>query len=94
LGQVGEKVSTGLGAGCGTGVQWLDWWSMRRLSLRERSFECVVIVDGREQAFHVRAWDAWGAEEQIRASLKESGISRAATIRVHDGRRVAPRPVS
>jgi hypothetical protein len=54
------------------------------MSSREKFFECIFAADGNEYRFHVRAWDAKEAEEHIRASLRENGVSEAGTLHVRD----------
>jgi len=67
---------------------------MRRRSLRERAFECVVVVDRKEYRSLVRAWDTAGAEEQLRAMLRESGLAEPASISISEDWRPAPRVAS
>jgi hypothetical protein len=53
---------------------------------RERSFECVFAHDRNEYRFHVRAWNAQEAEEQLRASLHDNGVRDAGTLSILDRR--------
>jgi hypothetical protein len=54
------------------------------MSTRERFFECVLSQDREEYRFHVRAWSARDAEEEARASLRESGVREPGMLRIRD----------
>jgi hypothetical protein len=49
---------------------------------RERFFECIFTQDKNEYRFHVRAWNAREAEEEMRASLRENGVREPGTLHV------------
>jgi hypothetical protein len=54
------------------------------MSSREQFFECVLRQDRDEYRFHVRAWNAKAAEEEARASLRNSGIQESGMLAIRD----------
>lgn len=49
---------------------------------RERFFECVLTQERNEYRFHVRAWNAREAEQEVVASLRENGVTEPGTLHV------------
>jgi hypothetical protein len=51
---------------------------------RERFYECILTQDRNEYRFHVRAWNAREAEEEVCASLRENGVKEPGTLHVRN----------
>ena len=54
------------------------------MASREQFFECIFSPDGNEYRFHVRAWNAQEAEEQIKNSLRDNGVRENGTLLIRD----------